>query len=102
MLNPMSPKEKKFIQDIVRVRGQELDFIRLGMEVEFSNDRGTIAGMNANGNLDVKFANTLKHGKHAHNCHPTWEMKYFDETGALIACYADGICQFSPNKPKVA
>lgn len=99
MLKPMSPKEKKFIQDLVRVRGQGLDFIRLGMEVEFSGDRGTISGLNASGNLDIKFANALKYGKHAHNCHPTWEMKYFDATGQLIACYANGICQFSPNKP---
>ncbi len=99
MLKPMSPKEKKFFQDLVRVRGQSFDFVRLGMEVEFEGDRGTIVGLNANGNLDVKFANTLKHGKHAHNCHPAFELKYFDETGKLIASYINGICQFSPNKP---
>lgn len=102
MPKPLSPKEKKFIQDLVRIRGQELDFIRLGMEVEFRGDRGTITGLNTHGNLDVKFANTLKHGKHAHNCHPTWEMKYFDASGKLIACYTNDICQFSPNKPAVA
>ena len=101
MSSQMTPKESRFIQDIIRVRGPELDFVRLGMEVEVSGDRGTISGLNASGYLDVRFANTLKHGKNAHHCHPTWEMKYFDQAGTLIACYANGICQFRPNKQKV-
>lgn len=64
-----------------------------------SGDRGTIVGFNGSANLDVRFANQQKYGKHAHNCHPTYEMQYFDETGKLIASFINGHCQFSPNQP---
>lgn len=98
MTKAMTAKEKRFIEDLVRTRGAGLNFVRLGMEVAVSGDRGTIVGLNASANLDVKFANQQKYGKHAHNCHPTYDMQYFDEAGALIASFIDGDCQFSPNQ----
>jgi len=79
----MTQKEKQFIDDMKRCRG--IDFARLGMMVEVDGDVGTIIGMNQSANLDVMFANRLKHGKHPMNCHPTWRIRYFDEKGEVIA-----------------
>lgn len=76
-------KADQFAEDILRVRG--LDFPRIGMMVEVAGERGTIQGMNSGGNLDVVFVNQLKKGKHAHNCHPTWETVYFDVDSNVIA-----------------
>lgn len=89
-------KAEQFIADMIRHRG--IEFARLGMMVEVSGDIGTIEGMNSSCNLNVKFANTLKHGKGLHNCHPWWNVKYFDETGQLIAHFNEGQCVCRPNK----
>ena len=78
-------KAEQFVTEMTRQRG--MDFARIGMQVEVSGDIGTIQGMNSSANLDVKFANEAKMGKHAHNCHPTWEIRYFDEHGGVIADY---------------
>ncbi|UPY96239.1 hypothetical protein [Pectobacterium sp. 21LCBS03] len=81
----MTKKEKQFIDDMIRCRG--IDFARIGMMVEVYGDIGTITGMNGSANLDVVFTNQLKYGKHAHNCHPTDRVKYFDADGKVIADY---------------
>lgn len=81
----MTKKEKQFIEDMQRCRG--IDFARIGMMVEMGGDIGTIVGMNRSGNLDVVFANQQKYGKHPHNCHPTWDIAYFDADGKVIADY---------------
>ena len=99
MAQMMSAKEKRFVEDLVRTRGQSLDFVRLGMEISVSGDRGTVVGLNGSANLDVKFANHQKYGKHAHNCHPTYETQFFDEAGKLIASFVEGQSKFSPNQP---
>lgn len=78
-------KQQQFIEDMKRLRG--IDFARLGMLVEVSGDSGTIVGMNRSANLDVVFANQQKHGKRPHNCHPTWEIAYFNENNEIIADY---------------
>lgn len=78
-------KAEQFVADMTRCRG--IDFARIGMQVEVNGDIGTIVGMNGSANLDVKFANQAKYGKHAHNCHPTWETRYFDADGKVIADY---------------
>lgn len=78
-------KSEQFVADMKRCRG--IDFARIGMQVEVDGDIGTIVGMNSSANLDVKFANQAKYGKHAHNCHPTWETRYFDADGQVIADY---------------
>jgi hypothetical protein len=82
--------DEQFIADMTRCRG--MDWVRIGMQIEVAGDLGTIMGMNSSGNLDVVFVNQLKKGKHAHNCHPTWETRYFASTGAVIANYrSDGV-----------
>lgn len=78
-------KAEQFVADMKRCRG--IDFARIGMQVEVAGDIGTIVGMNSSANLDVKFANQVKYGKHDHNCHPTWETRYFDADGKVIADY---------------
>lgn len=78
-------KNQIFVEDMIRCRG--INFAKIGMMVEVDGDRGTIVGMNHSANLDVVFADQVKHGKHKHNCHPTSEIKYFDENGAVIADY---------------
>jgi len=76
-------KAQQFIKDMIRHRG--IEFAQIGMMVEVDGAIGTIQGMNDSANLDVVFTNKLKYGKHAHNCHPTWRVKYFDSDGKLIA-----------------
>lgn len=96
------PKEKKlsksdrFVADMVRCRG--IEFARLGMMVEVDGDAGTIEGMNSSGNLNVRYCNALKYGKHLHNCHPTWNVKYFDAAGVLIAHFDECKCVFRPSQ----
>ncbi|MDO8416568.1 MAG: hypothetical protein Q7S87_10205 [Agitococcus sp.] len=78
-------KADQFIHDMARQRN--ITFARIGMLIEVNGDIGTIRGMNSSANLDVVFANQMKLGKHKHNCHPTWETRYFDAQGAVIADY---------------
>lgn len=92
-----SSKEQRFQEDMNRCCG--IEFARLGMMVEVDGDMGTIQGMNCSANLDVLFTNQLKHGKKSRNCHPTWNVKYFDESGALIAHFAENECVFRPERP---
>lgn len=78
-------KADQFIADMKRCRG--IDFARIGMQVEVAGHIGTIVGMNSSANLDVRFVNELKFGKGVSNCHPTWETRYFDADGNVIADY---------------
>jgi hypothetical protein len=78
-------KDQRFIEDMTRCRG--MDWVRLGMMVEVDGHLGTIKGMNSSANLDVEFVNQLKWGKGTHNCHPTWETRYFDAEGKVIKDY---------------
>ncbi len=81
----MTKKEQQFIDDMKRSR--DIDFVRIGMMVEVYGELGTVVGMNSSANLDVVFANQLKHGKRKANCHPTEETRYFDALGKVIADY---------------
>lgn len=78
-------KEAQFIADMIRCR--DMDWVRLGMQVEVAGDMGSIVGMNSGGNLDVVFANRLKFGQGPRNCHPWWETRYFDVDGTVIKDY---------------
>lgn len=85
-------KADQFVADMKRCRG--IDFARIGMQVEVDGDMGTIVGMNSSANLDVVFVNQLKFGKGKSNCHPTWQTRYFDADGNVIADYRE------PKKPR--
>lgn len=90
---------QQFIDDMTRTRS--IEFARLGMQVEVNGEMGTIAGMNANANLNVKMANQLKYGKAVRNYHPTWNVKYFDEEGKVIAHFDEEKCVFRPDQGAV-
>jgi hypothetical protein len=66
-----------------------LSFIEKGMRVELAygstKKQGMIKGGNSQGNIDVLFDGEKK----AVNCHPTWAMKYFDESGEVVAEYSE-------------
>jgi hypothetical protein len=89
-------KAERFIDDMITGRG--IEFARIGMAVEVDGGMGTIEGMNSSANLNVRFTNQLKYGKHLHNCHPTWNVKYFDAEGKVIAHFDDSKCVFRPVK----
>ncbi|KAA6168883.1 hypothetical protein F3K50_22255 [Pseudomonas marginalis] len=93
---PKETKAQQFVDSMIRCRG--IEFAKLGMMVEVDGDLGTIVGMNGSANLDVQFANQLQYGKHAHNCHPTWNVKYFDAAGKVIAHFDECKCVFRPLK----
>lgn len=78
---------QRFVDDMTRCRG--MGWVRLGMMVEVDGDLGTIKGMNDSANLDVVFVNQLKWGKGTHNCHPTWQTRYFDAEGNVIRDYTE-------------
>lgn len=90
-------KAERFVEDMIRCRG--IEFAQIGMMVEVNGDMGTIDGMNSSANLIVTFANKLKHHPGEHYCHPTWNVKYFDESGTVIAHFADSACVFRPERP---
>ncbi|MDU7313111.1 MAG: hypothetical protein E7L31_17310 [Aeromonas sp.] len=99
----MAMKNKKatqFREDMLRCRG--IEFAEIGMQVEVDGAIGTIVGMNGSANLDVRFANELVYGKGLHNCHPTWNVKYFDGTGQVIAHFDKCSCVFRPQAVNVA
>ncbi len=89
-------KADQFQEAMLRCRG--IEFARLGMMVEVDGAMGTIEGMNDSANLSVRFTNQLKYGKHVHNCHPTWNVKYYDAAGALIAHFDECKCVFRPGQ----
>ena len=98
-----SPKKaiaaQQFIDDMNRTRS--IEFARMGMQVEVNGEMGTIAGFNASANLNVIMANRLKYGKSVRSYHPTWNVKYFDEEGKVIAHFDDSKCVFRPGQAQV-
>jgi len=85
----MKLSQSRFIEEMTRQ--WDMDWVRIGQMVEVSGDIGTIKNLNAVGNLDVVFANQSKFGTHAHNCHPTSDIKYFDVDGTVTHDYTSGI-----------
>jgi hypothetical protein len=70
----------------------------IGMMVDVDGEMGTILGMNSSANLSVQMSNQLKHGKHAHNRHPTWNVKYFGADRKVIAHFAENTCVLRPDR----
>ena len=64
---------------------RNMPFLKRGMRVYFIYDKkwGTISGANNSGNINVKFDGD----NFSRNCHPHFEMKYYDNNGKLIAIY---------------
>lgn len=68
---------------VKNVRG--LKFVEKGMQVRVGDKFGVIIGGNDTGNIDVKFnGNTW-----SDNCHPTYDIIYFDKDGKVLADYRE-------------
>jgi hypothetical protein len=61
------------------VQNRGVPFARIGMRVIVDRREGRIVGHNDSANLDVQFGNAVL------NCHPTWEITYFSDSGEVIA-----------------
>jgi hypothetical protein len=55
-----------------------------GTEVELRGKRGFIVGVNDSCNFDIKFENGI------FNCHPNYELVYFDDHGNVIYDFRKG------------
>ncbi|MBK5474215.1 Uncharacterized protein BWINRA5_02822 [Bacillus mycoides] len=64
---------------------RNLHFAYMGMRVNVAGKWGTIVG-NWKTNLFVLFDGEIE----AYNCHPYWEIAYFDEEGNVVHSYQKG------------
>ncbi len=64
-----------------------IDFAKVGMRVKVGDDMGTITGHNSSANLNVLFDDDSRYPGEEHNCHPHWDIIYFDVSGTEIASY---------------
>lgn len=69
--------KQEIFKDTVEKRG--IPFANIGMRIELEGKRGIIKGVNNSANLDVIFDGE----KAKTNCHPTWEMIYFNNNGSI-------------------
>ena len=60
-----------------------IECAHIGMRVSVKGRSGVIVGSNDANNLNVIFDGQ----KHAVNCHPTWETRYFSVDGSVLASY---------------
>lgn len=71
--------------DLVRVaeyRG--VPFVRAGMRVQVGQHSGRIVAHNDSANFNVLFEDGPYAGE-VLNCHPNWEITYFDDAGNVLA-----------------
>lgn len=68
----------------MRVR-RSIPFARIGMTVMVGGRYGTIVGVNASDNLDILFDGDTTPS----NCHPTWNIAYYDDVGNLLADFRE-------------
>lgn len=61
------------------------------MSVEIDGDMETIVRMNSSATLNVKFANQLQYGTQ-NELSPTWNIRYFNAVGKVIAHYEANEC----------
>lgn len=72
---------QRFIEN---AKYREIPFARVGMRVQVGNEKGAITGHNSSANLDVLFDEDSKYPDMTLNCHPNWDIKYFDDDGDII------------------
>ncbi|PRT20019.1 hypothetical protein C6360_20375 [Bacillus wiedmannii] len=74
---------EKHFKKMQKIR--KLDFAYMGMRVNVAGMWGTIVG-NWKTNLFVLFDGEIE----KHNCHPFWEIAYYDDEGELVRSYQKG------------
>jgi hypothetical protein len=62
-----------------------MPFVKRGMKVYHYNNKrfGVICGANSSGNLNIRFDGD----NYSQNCHPHWEMAYYDKKGNIIESF---------------
>lgn len=79
------PRTTDGITRTAKYRGVE--FVRAGMRVQIGDDWGVIVSHNSSLNWDVLFDDDSRYPGQTHNCHPHWEIAYYDEDGNCIKDY---------------
>jgi hypothetical protein len=74
-------QDKERFDDMCKRRG--IEFAYLGMTVDIAGRKGKIVGSNQSLNLNIVFDGQV----HDSNCHPTWEITYYDNDGNIVECF---------------
>ena len=64
-------------------------FARIGMRVSVGGEFGRIVGNNSSANFNVLFDDDSRYGGEVLNCHPNWEITYYDDDGLVIEQYTE-------------
>jgi hypothetical protein len=76
------PQTTDGIRRTAEYRG--VPFVRAGMRVQVDGDWGVIVGHNDSANWDVLFDDDSRYKGQVLNCHPMWEIAYYDNSGEII------------------
>jgi hypothetical protein len=78
-------EEDMTLAEVRKYRG--IHYAKRGMRVQslHSGRFGRIAGGNSSGNLNIIFDGD----NYSQNCHPNWQMVYFDNDGNVIATFGE-------------
>ena len=72
---------------IKNAKYRDVEFAYCGMAVQVGEMGGVIVGNNSSANLDVLITDGKYKGQ-VLNCHPHWEITYYDKKGNIIKRYA--------------
>lgn len=78
-----TPYQPRTLAEMRERRG--IPFAYMGMPVEVGGRHGIIVGVNASDNLNVLFDGDTVPS----NCHPTWNIVYYDDVGNLLADFRE-------------
>lgn len=78
-----TPRQTRTLAEMRERRG--IPFAYMGMTVMVGNRYGIIVGVNASDNLNVLFDGDTA----SSNCHPTWNIAYYDDVGNLLADFRE-------------
>jgi hypothetical protein len=70
--------------------GRGVSFAACGMRVCVGEDYGVIVGHNSSANFDIRFDLDSQYPDMVLNCHPNWEIAYFDDVGEIIKDFRKG------------
>lgn len=76
------PQSDERFEQTARYRGVPL--ARIGMRVIVGTASGVIVGSNSSANFDVLFDDDSEYRGARLNCHPTWEIAYFDDAENIL------------------
>ncbi len=76
------PVTTEGINRVAKYRG--VPFVKAGMRCQVGESGGSIVGHNASANFDVLFEDGPYKGQTL-NCHPLWEIAYYDTDGNVLA-----------------